>query len=142
MIWKQATKWGEENSRRLFLIDGMGALLSAFLLGVVLVELEETFGIPPAMLYLLALFPCFFAVYDFYSYQQKNHALGMYLQRIAWLNLGYCLLSVGLAIVHAEAISHLGEAYLAIEILIVCTLAILELRVAKRLIARSQRRAE
>ena len=63
----------------LFLVDGLGALLSAFLLGFVLVRLERVFGIPPDALYLLATVPCLFALYDFYCLRSINDA-GRYLK--------------------------------------------------------------
>ena len=59
------------NSKKLFLIDGFGAIISAFLLGVVLVKFQEKIGVPVSVLYLLATIPVFFAAYDFYCYQKK-----------------------------------------------------------------------
>ena len=50
--------------KKLFLIDGLGAILSAFLLGYVLVKLERVFGIPSKTLYFLATLPMFFVIYD------------------------------------------------------------------------------
>jgi len=52
----------------LFLLDAIGALVSALLLGVVLVKYQEIFGIPIPTLYVLAIIPCFFALIDLYSY--------------------------------------------------------------------------
>ena len=116
--------------RTLFLIDGLGALLSAFLLGVVLVNLEHIFGIPRSTLYVLAVIPCFFAVYDFYCYWKLDKNLGRFLQIIAGLNLAYCCLSIGLAISHLEVITTLGWGYIIGEVIIVATLAIFEWKIA------------
>lgn len=58
------------NPRRLFLIDGLGAIVSAVLLGVVLVRFEHLFGMPQKARYFLALFPSFFAGYDIFCYIQ------------------------------------------------------------------------
>ena len=46
--------------KRLFIIDGIGAITSAFMLGIILVKLENIFGIPSSTLYLLAAFPMLF----------------------------------------------------------------------------------
>jgi hypothetical protein len=42
------------NSKKIFLIDGIGALLSAVFLGVILVKFEESFRMPRTILYLLS----------------------------------------------------------------------------------------
>ena len=127
----------ELNPKKLFLIDGIGAILSAFLLGFVLVRLEIFFGIPIPTLYFLATFPIFFAFYDFYCYRKKLDKLGQLLKGIAVLNILYCCLSLGFVLYHFETITSLGITYILLEIIIVFFLAILEIRVAKRLILNS-----
>ena len=119
--------------KQLFLLDGFGALLSAFSLGVVLVQLESLFGIPPNVLYILAVLPCFFGVYDFYCYFKIERKIGFFLKGIAFVNLGYCVLSLGFAYVHQESITTLGWTYIILEVLIVVYLAILEIKVANYL---------
>lgn len=51
------------NPKMIFIIDGFGAVISAFLLGVILVMFEDTFGMPRQTLYLLALIAVGFAFY-------------------------------------------------------------------------------
>ncbi|MFT5777318.1 MAG: putative flippase GtrA [Crocinitomicaceae bacterium] len=121
----------ESNPKKLFLIDGFGAILSAFLLGFVLVKLEKLVGIPTSTLYFLAALPICFALYDFYCYQKESDKLGQFLKAIALLNLVYCCLSIGIAFYHFGTLTNLGWTYILIEVLIVITLAILELKVAK-----------
>lgn len=122
----------EKDPKKLFLIDGLGAMLSAVLLGVVLVKLERVFGIPPATLYLLAAFPILFAIYDLFSYRQENDKTGPLLRGIAIMNLLYCCLSIGLALYHIETVTAWGWAYIITEISIIITLAVIELRIANR----------
>ncbi|MCB0641527.1 MAG: hypothetical protein KDC44_07805 [Phaeodactylibacter sp.] len=122
----------EAKPKRLFLIDGLGALLSAFLLGVVLVRLEGIFGIPVPMLYFLAGIPLFFVGYDWYAYQRAEPHPGLYLKGIAWLNLVYCCLSIGLASYHAEVIRFWGWYYIISEIAVIAILILLEFRTAKK----------
>lgn len=127
----------EQNPKKLFFIDGAGAILSAFLLAVVIAQLEELFGIPASTLYFLAVFPVIFALYDFFSYQQEKGKAGQFLMGIAVINFLYCCLSIGMAFYHLKTISLLGWAYILGEILIVMTLAIVEFTVAQRMIAKN-----
>lgn len=120
-----------QKPKLLFLIDGAGALLSALLLGVVLVRLESIFGIPPNILYVLAALPCIFAVYDLYCYLKVERQLSSFLKGIAIMNLAYCVLSLGLAYGHRETITSFGWGYILVEIVIVGVLAVIELRAAK-----------
>ena len=115
--------------KKLFILDGLGALLSAFLLGVVLVQLESYFGIPRNTLYFLDFLPCLFVVYDLFCYWRVEQNIGFFLKVIAAINVMYCCLSLGLAFYHMERITILGWGYILIEILIVLAVAILEWRV-------------
>ena len=124
--------WLLKNPRKLFLIDGIGALVSAVLLGVVLVKLERFFGIPTPTLYLLALLPCLFFMYDAYGYFRVKHGLGKYLKGIAFLNLGYSLLSLALTFSHRHVITTLGWSYILGEISIILILVIVEFRIANK----------
>ncbi|MEM1318667.1 MAG: hypothetical protein AAGG75_00355 [Bacteroidota bacterium] len=119
----------------LFLIDGIGALVSAFLLGVVLVRLEPMFGMPPEALYVLALPPCFFALYDLGCYFAPLRRPGPFLRLIALANLGYCALSIYMVLDHAVQLTVLGWFYFMGELLIVILLAAQEMQVARRLSA-------
>ena len=116
--------------KNLFLLDGFGALVSAFLLGVVLVRLESYFGIPKKALYVLAGLPCFFMLYDFYCYLKVEKNLGYFLKGIAIVNLLYCCLSIGMAVYHQSVITYLGWIYIIGEIIIVVVLSLFESKVA------------
>ena len=123
----------ELNPKKLFLIDGFGAILSAFLLGVVLVKFEELFGIPTSVLYFLATIPIFFVIYDVFCYQ-KHLKIGLLLKGIAVLNMLYCCVSIGLISYHFSSITILGWTYIIVEIILVSFLAMIEFRVGKRII--------
>ena len=118
--------------KALFLADGFGAMLSALLLGVVLVKFRNLFGIPEPTLYLLASFPCAFAIYDFFCYSMANEHIGTLLKGIAIANIAYCILSLGLTLFHYETVTVLGWIYILLEICIVMALATFELRVARK----------
>ena len=120
----------ELNPKKLFLIDGFGAILSAFLLGVVLVKFEEIFGIPTSVLYFLATIPIFFVIYDVFCYQ-KHLKIGILLKGIAVLNILYCCISIGLISYHFSSITILGWTYIIVEIILVSFLAMIEFRVGE-----------
>ncbi len=121
------------NPKRLLLIDGLGAIVSAFLLGVVLVYFEGIFGIPRKTLYFLAFLPCIFAVYDAYCYLRIDERLDVFLRIIAFTNLSYCFISLGLAFYHHQKLSYWGWAYILLEILIVVILVCIELKIASKI---------
>lgn len=118
------------NPKKLFLIDGSGALLSAFLLGVVLVRFEPVFGMPRETLYFLAFLPCIFAVYDIYCYLRITKNQELFLKFIAAANLVYCVVSTGLVLQHYQRLTNLGLAYFVLEIIVVIVLAMVELKTA------------
>ena len=122
----------EKIIHRLFLIDGLGALVSAIMLGVVLPLVQPLVGIPLYTLYLLAVFPILFAIIDFYALFKKPSPIQQYLKIIAACNITYCFLSVAMAYYHRSQITVLGWIYLIIEVIIVGTLALIELNYAKK----------
>lgn len=120
-----------KDPHRLFLIDGLGALLSVFLLGYVLVQLQEIVGMPVRTLYILASIPILFAIYDFICYTKLSADLSQFLRYIAFANIVYCLFSLVMLVNHKESLTFLGMSYFIIEILIVLVLAYIELRISK-----------
>jgi hypothetical protein len=120
------------NPKTLFIIDGTGAILSAFLLGVVLVRFSSFFGIPVPVFYLLAIFPVLFFLFDIYAYGSIQRHAATKLKIIALANFLYCLLSISVAAYHAEQLTIWAWAYIFIEIFIVIILAAIELAVAKK----------
>lgn len=120
-----------KHPRRIFLIDAGGALLSAFLLGVILVRFEHLVGIPPSTLYFLALLPCLFALYDGYCFLIVRKNINLLLKALAFINVSYCLVSIGSAFYHHEKITFLGWTYILLEVFVVITLARFEFRLAK-----------
>jgi len=123
----------EQNPRQLFIIDGLGALTSALLLGIVLVRFEDFFGIPSSVLYTLAFIPILFAIYDLYCYRNKNRQIAFYLKGIAILNLSYCCLSLFLSFQHKESITVWGWLYIIGEVIVIAILSWVEYNTANRL---------
>ncbi|MDB4438669.1 hypothetical protein N9176_00315 [bacterium] len=117
--------------KKLFLIDGLGALLSIFFLSVVLTYYESVFGIPKSTLYFLAFWPFLFVLYDLYCYYKMENKAGLFLKGIAYANITYCILSIATAFYHSSTITHFGWMYIVLEIFIVIILVKIELKVAK-----------
>ena len=122
-----------DNPKKLFLLDGIGAIVSAFFLGVVLVQWESLFGIPVPTLYFLAGIPILFALYDLYAYQKEPHQLAPFLTGIAIMNVGYCCLSLGLAFYHRAVVTAWGWGYIIAEVAIILVLVVIELGTSNRL---------
>ena len=121
------------NPKKIFLMDALGAAVSAILLGVVLVKLERVFGIPESTLYFLAAFPILFILYDLFCLTKNKNDLGPFLKLIAVVNITYCCLSIGMTIYHLNTITIFGYLYILIEVIITFTLAIFEYKVASKL---------
>lgn len=118
------------NTKTLFVIDGLGALLSAFLLGVVLVRFENLFGMPKETLYFLAFLPCLFALYDLVCYLKVKENELFFLKGIAIANLLYCCLSIIFVIQHHALLTSLGFVYFILELMVVFALVCIQLKTA------------
>ena len=114
--------------RKLFLIDSLGALLSAFLLGVVLTNFESTFGMPQKVLYFLSINACLLAIYSFMCYLLIKKNWKFYLKIIAFTNLLYCFLTIGLMLYLYKELTNYGLIYFLSEVIVIITLAIIELK--------------
>lgn len=123
-------------ARTLFLIDGIGALVTATLLVAVVAQFEPIFGMPANVVYVLAVVAGGFAVFSlscFFGFPSRWPRL---LQVIAIANLSYCGATLILVINYRGDVTPLGAAYFIIEVMVVVPLAIHELRTARRESAR------
>lgn len=117
--------------KKIFLIDSLGALISAFFLGIVLVRFEIAVGIPKEVLIILAILACVLALYSFINYLFVIKSWQFYIRIIALVNLVYCCLTIGFLTYFHGKITVLGCAYFFIEIIIILILANIEINVAK-----------
>ena len=115
---------------KLFLIDSLGGLLSAFILGFVLIKFESRFGMSPSILYLLSGVALVFSVYSFICFLRRMKNWQIYLKIIAIANLLYCCLTMILLVYWYKKLTILGLIYFVIEIIIVFFLAVIELKKA------------
>lgn len=117
--------------RTLFLVDGIGALVTALLVGVVLPTLGEHIGTPRPVLRGLALTAAVFAAYSLTCAATRPERWPPYLRAIALANAGYCLVTAALLIRFSATLHVLDWLYFAGEILVVWALVTLEFRVAR-----------
>lgn len=116
------------SSRNIFLIDGLGAMLSALLTGVVLTYFNEYIGMPQEVLFPFAAVACLFTVYSLSCHFKTPANWRSFLVFIAISNTIYCLVSVGFVIYHFENLTTFGRAYFFLEIIVIGLLVFTELR--------------
>ncbi len=130
MIFQEIINQLASEPKRIFLLDGFGALVSAFFLGIVLVKFESYFGMPKKELYYLAGAACLFFIYDLVCYYKAKSNWRRFVKGIAWINLMYCFVSLGLVIFNQEKITALGYVYFVIEIMILIVMINIEFKAA------------
>ena len=119
--------------KKLFLADGLGAIVSAFLLGVILVKYEPSFGMPKTVLYFLASIACLFAVYSLGCLFLVTKNFQPYLKGIALANLSYCCITIALVLYFSQKLTILGWTYFILELIVLVFLARLERKTIARL---------
>lgn len=114
------------NPKKLFLFDGIGAVISAIFLGIVLVKLEVYFGMPKTVLYMLASLACTYALYSLSCSLFFPSSWRPLLKAIALANLLHCGLTLGLVVSFYQKLTVLGLTYFLLEMVIVVGLVVLE----------------
>lgn len=108
--------------QKVFLLDSIGALVTATLLSQLLVPFEDHFGMPKNILYVLSAIALIFAVYSFSCYKFLKSNLKSFLKVIMLANLSYCLGTFILMILYFDKLTNLGLAYFVGEIIVVILL--------------------
>lgn len=117
---------------RIFLVDGLGAALTATMLGVVLPAFVGFFGMPTTVLYPLTGVAACYAIYSFSCHFLKPQRWQLFLRGIASLNLIYCCVSLALMVIFWDSLSVWGVAYFASEKLIILQLVFQEFSLARK----------
>ncbi|MEQ8629558.1 hypothetical protein [Ekhidna sp.] len=114
--------------RKIFLIDSIGALLSAVLLGLVFVHYQYLIGMPVHILQVLAGVAVLFMLYSFSCYYINPVNAKARLRTIAIANLLYCVTTLILMGVYFDELTLLGFTYFILEILVITFLARFEFK--------------
>jgi len=123
--------------KNIFLIDGIGAIVTALLLSQVLARFEAIFGMPPQILYILASIAACFAVYSLACHFRVKENRSPFLKGIAVANTLYCIITLGLVIYLRESLTWLGITYFLAEIVVVMSVARLEFIVINKSTSRA-----
>lgn len=117
--------------KTLFLIDSVGAIITAFTLFVILRTLHDYIGMPPHVLTYLSILAVMFCLYSLMCYKFLTDNWSPFLMTISVANLLYCCLTLALMIEHFQTLTKLGIAYFIVEIIVVCSLVIIEFKSAQ-----------
>jgi hypothetical protein len=123
--------WRQIPPRSLVLVDAIGALVTAVVVGLVLPSLEPQLGISSTSLHTLAIIATAYAILSWGAFfvLRRWHT---YLRVIGLANLGYVAVTVAVLIAARGSVTGLGAAYFVVEVVIIVALASVELAVARR----------
>lgn len=117
--------------KKVFLIDGFGALLTALLLFFVLRSFNTFFGLSKSTLEYLSLLALVFSVYSFCCFFLITSIWKPYLRIICIANILYCLLTLGIVFYYYQSISLFGITYFLGEITVICLIVFFEISIIK-----------
>jgi len=119
--------------KKVFQLDLVGAVLSVIILGLILPFWQPCFGIPLAVLRLLAFCAIFLSVFDLACIflLKKESRIQYAVSTIIGLNVMYLLLSIIVIIMHWDLITLWGHGYLFLEIVVLIGLIYFERKTLK-----------
>jgi len=117
----------------LFLIDSLGALLTAFFLFIVLRNFNEYFGMPKTILIYLSGIAACFCIYSTCCFFFLTKYWTPFINGISVANLLYCIVTMALLIFYYPQLTVIGTTYFLLEITIISGIVYLELNVARRI---------
>lgn len=120
-----------EKPQMLFLTDSLGALITAIMLFFVLGNFQEYIGMPPSILHILSAIAACFCIYSAACFFFLKAKWPGFIKAICYANLSYCVLTMILMITYYSQLTLLGLAYFAGEIVVICSLVYVELKVAQ-----------
>ena len=121
-----------QKHKTLFLIDAIGALITAFFLGVIMLQYNEYFGMPKNILFNLSIIAICLCIYSATCFLFLKNSWAVFVQIIGIANLLYCALTIGFLIKFYPLLTIIGILYFLVEIVIIFFLSYIELKVALR----------
>lgn len=122
-----------QTPRKVFLLDGVGAILSTSALVCILLFFQELFGMPYTTIIGLVMIAFTLIIYSFTCYFINVKPQKTAILLVAIANLIYCLLTLSLVLIHYSMLSTLAVIYFVAEIVIILLIVRLELLVQKSL---------
>jgi hypothetical protein len=117
------------DTKKIFLIDGLGALLTAFFLFVIPLVFSNVLGMPETVTRCLSMVACIYTAYSFCCYFFVRIHWRPYLKAIAIANMAYCGLTIALVINYRQSLTVFGLIYFLLEIMVMSCLILTELMV-------------
>ena len=119
-----------EKPKTLFLIDSLGAILTALFLFVIMRLFNEYFGMPKAVLTYLSVVAACLCIYSTTCFFKLKDNWTPFIMGISIANLLYCILTISLIIFYDPLLTIIGTTYFLLEVAIICGLVYIELNVA------------
>ena len=116
------------NPKRIFLMDSIGAFLSAMFLFTILSLFTKEFGVPKKTIYLLLGVACIFSIYSFCCFCFFGKQWKVLLRTILIANLFYCLLTIILLAISGNTVTLLALIYFILELILIVCIALIELK--------------
>ena len=116
--------------KKLFLIDSAGAFVTAVLLYAVVRIFNDYFGMPVDKVKTLSIIALLFCIYSTMCFFLLKNNWSPFLKIISMANLFYCCLTMSLLIYYYPVLTKLGLIYFSGEMLIIGSLAFIELKTA------------
>lgn len=134
---KSTIDYFSRKPRILFLVDGLGAVLTTFSLFFVLRPYYDYFGMPTNILTYLSVIGLVYYAYSISCFFLIKNDWTPYLRIIGISNFLYCILTMSLLYSYYPSLTQLALTYFLAEILIIVTLVYIELSVDNRLRTKS-----
>lgn len=119
----------KENTRNLFLLDGIGAFLTACCICVINFNFDDNIGIPKDILLFLCVIAILYALYSFSCYLFDPTKWKYFLRVIIFANSIYCCSTIALLIIYSRQLTVLGWIYFLAEVFIILSLIRVEYKV-------------
>lgn len=130
---KSTLEYFTNNPGKLFLIDSIGAALTAFFLFFVLGHFNEYFGMPTNILTYLSGIAVLFCAYSAACFLLLKGNWAPFLRVISIGNSMYCVLTMALLFIYFRDLTVLGLTYFLMEIVLIFSIVYLEFRIASAL---------
>lgn len=114
---------------RIFLVDGLGALLSSALLLLLIAPFETYFGMPQQIVFILGAVAFVLMSYSFTCYSIKSAKWRTHLKFIIAANIVYAFITITLVFIYFDQLTSLGLLYFLLELFVLMVLVYLELQV-------------
>lgn len=121
-----------KNPKAIFLVDSIGAFLSACCLLIIARFYSNYFGINPSTLQLLTILPILFCIYSACCYLLIRRSYKPFILIIAMANFLYCLITLVLMCTLYSELTILGLSYFVVELMIIGIIIYLEFNISSK----------